>query len=95
MSRNEDSTLQRPLEINPDVLFKRVDEELVLVKIASNEIFALNETGARLWELISEGAGVEAATSRLSEEYGEPERGLRVQVEVFVAELRSEGFLLP
>ncbi len=60
MSRNEDSTLQRPLEINPDVLFKRVDEELVLVKIASNEIFALNETGARLWELISEGAGVDA-----------------------------------
>jgi len=79
--------------INRDVLFRRVEDELVLVKIATNEIFALNPTGARIWELIGEGRDVEGVVSGLRDEYGQPEDALRSKVTAFVAELRRQGFL--
>ena len=79
------------------MLFRRVDNELVLVKISSNEIYALNATAARIWELIREGAAVDAVTSALWNEYGRPvpEETIRAQVEAFVREARDLGFLLP
>ena len=78
------------------MLSRRVENELVLVKISSNEIFALNATAARIWELLESGADVEAATSALSREYArpEPEATIRSQVEAFVRQARDMGFLL-
>lgn len=94
MSGNSERDAHRPPEISPDVLFRRVDDELVLVKLATNEIFALNPTGARIWELLSEGVGVDDTIGRLSVEYAQGEPVVREQVETFVGELRAEGFLL-
>jgi Coenzyme PQQ synthesis protein D (PqqD) len=94
MSGKDDSPTER-LEVNPDVLFRQVEDELVLVKIASNEIFALNPTGARIWELISDNGDVAATVSLLAEEFEATESELREQVETFVAELQRQGFLLP
>ena len=79
--------------INRDVLFRRVEDELVLVKIATNEIFALNPTGARIWELIGEGRDVEGVVDGLRDEYDQPADALRSKVTAFVAELRRQGFL--
>lgn len=78
------------------MLSRRVDNELVLVKISSNEIFALNATAARTWELLEGGADVEAAVGALSAEYGqpEPEETIRAQVEAFVRQALDLGFLV-
>jgi hypothetical protein len=40
---------------NPDVLFRRLGDEMVLVHMKTNEIYALNPTGARFWELYCDG----------------------------------------
>ena len=40
---------------DPDVAFQRVEGEMVLVHLKTNQIFALNPTGARFWELFAEG----------------------------------------
>ena len=40
---------------HPEVLTRKVGEEVVLVHMGRNEIFALNPTAARLWELLTEG----------------------------------------
>jgi hypothetical protein len=86
----------RPFETSSDVLSRRVDNELVLVKISSNEIFALNSTAARIWELLEEGADINAAVAALSQEYGqpEPEETIRAQVEAFVRQALDLGFLV-
>ena len=41
--------------VNPDVVHRRVGDEVVLVHLERNQIFALNETGMRFWELLAEG----------------------------------------
>jgi len=41
-------------QANPDVVSRRVGGEVVLVHLQTNQIFALNETGARFWELFEQ-----------------------------------------
>lgn len=83
----------RFVEVDPDVIFRRVDDQLVLVKITTNEIHALNPTGARIWELLSEGRDIDQTVALLLDEYDAPEETMRAEVEGFVAELRQQGFL--
>ena len=54
---------------NPDVLFRRLDDEMVLVHMKTNEIYALNPTGARFWELFAEGHPRERIEERLLAEF--------------------------
>ena len=41
---------------NPDVVFRRLDDEVVLVNMKTNLIYALNPTAARFWELLRRGS---------------------------------------
>jgi len=53
----------------PDVVWKDVDGEVVLVHLETNRIYELNRTGARLWTLLNEGRSVEEAEKILTEEF--------------------------
>jgi hypothetical protein len=46
------STRVRP---HPDVLASQVDGELVLVHLGTDRILSLNQTAARIWELVCAG----------------------------------------
>lgn len=55
--------------INPRVLSERVQGEIVLVHLDTNEIYALNPTGARAWELLSAGHSQNDIARRISDEF--------------------------
>ena len=76
---------------HPDVLVRQVGEEAVLVHMGRNEIFALNTTGARLWELLSEGCSRPEAVDRLRAEFDASEKTIAVEVDRFLALLEREG----
>jgi hypothetical protein len=57
------------IRIHPAVLARRVDDELVLVHSGRNEVFSLNSTGARLWELLSEGRSPAEVVEQLAAEF--------------------------
>jgi hypothetical protein len=80
-------------EPHPDVLSRRVDDEFVLVNMRTNEIFALNVTGARLWELLRDGHQPDAALDVLLAEFEVGEDELRREVEAFLGLLEREGLL--
>jgi len=40
---------------HPDVVARQVGDDVVLVHLDTSQIFALNATGARFWELLSDG----------------------------------------
>ncbi len=58
-------------EIRPskDVVSRRVGDEIVLVNLQSEEMYSLNPTGARAWELLGEGHDQDAIEASLSDEY--------------------------
>jgi hypothetical protein len=83
----------RGLRPNPDVLSKRLDEAAVLVDIATNRIFELNETGTRAWELVCQGFDADQIAHQLVDEFDvQPERAA-YELNELIVRLRAEGLL--
>ncbi len=87
--------MNRPYTPNPDVVFKRLENRMVLVHLATNRIFELNHTGARAWELLQEGATVNDLLERLADEFEVDESTLRTEVDALFSELVNEGLIAP
>ena len=87
--------MNRPYTPNPDVVFKRLENRMVLVHLATNRIFELNHTGARTWELVQEGATVNDLLERLAGEFEVDESTLRTEVDALFSELVNEGLIAP
>lgn len=81
------------LEPNPDVVWRTVDGEVVLVHLTTNRIYALNPTGARFWELLSEGRSDADIEATLLAEFDVGADELRLEIERVEGELIAEGLL--
>lgn len=78
---------------DPQVVFRRLGDRMVLVHLHSNQILELNETAARLWELLSQDGDVATAETRLSEEYDVDPGQLRTEIETTLALLTTERMI--
>jgi hypothetical protein len=81
-------------QLHPDVVWRWVDDEAVLVNVKTNRIYSLNHTGARLWELIEAGHDREAAEAALRKEFDVDEGELRREVAALLEGLAKEGLIL-
>jgi hypothetical protein len=81
------------LKLNPDVEFRRLGERMVLVHLSSNQVFELNSTGARVWELLEEGVGKEQLLKILTDEFEVGPEQLRQDVDDLIRDLKSAGLI--
>jgi hypothetical protein len=73
-----------------------MDEDALVVDPRTREVHLLNETGARIWELLETASSVDELCAALADEYeGVPAETLRHEVETFVTDLGGKGLLLP
>jgi hypothetical protein len=82
------------LRMNPDVIARRMHDEVVLVHLGTDRIYTLNATAARFWELLEGGMERPAIQRILGEEFDVDERRLDEEMETLVAELSAQGLLL-
>jgi hypothetical protein len=78
---------------HPSVVSRRVDDEVVLVHLETNGIFALNATAARFWELIETGCSRAEAEARLAEIFDVEAAALNREVDECVKRLMDEGLV--
>jgi hypothetical protein len=87
----------RPEELilipHPSVVSRRVHDEVVLVHLETNGIFALNATAARFWELIEEGCTRAEAETQLGEIFDVEATELSREVDDCVKRLVEEGLV--
>jgi hypothetical protein len=76
-----------------DVVWRRLEDEVVIVHLKTNRIYRLNRTAARFWELLNEGLDREHLERELLEEFDVEEAELRREIDSVVAELSREGLL--
>ena len=84
------------MKIKDGYLLKKVAGDFVIVPIkkgALTSVMTLNETGAFLFEKISEGADETGAVKALLEEYNTNEQTALRDVRNFIAELSRAGVL--
>jgi hypothetical protein len=86
---------QDPGQVRPsgDAVVKRLGDEVVLVQLQTNQIYTLNRTGARLWELLEQEHDLERAQEQLLSEFDVDEEQLRGEVRTIVDELVTKGLL--
>jgi hypothetical protein len=63
---------------------RRVDDQVVVVHLGTNQVYSLNKTGGRLWELLADGLTPGDAFTRMTEEFVMPESVLRDEVDQFL-----------
>jgi Coenzyme PQQ synthesis protein D (PqqD) len=81
------------LRLNPDVIAKRLDQATVLVHMSTNRIFELNETGARVWELLGQGLDADRIVRHLVDEFDVDDARAADEVKNLLMRLRTEGLL--
>jgi hypothetical protein len=87
--------MHRPWKRSPDVLSQQVRNETVLLDLASDKYFGLDEVGGRIWRLIGEGKTVTGIVNALLEEYEVDQARLEADVSACIADLEEAGLLVP
>lgn len=86
-------SLDDTVTIKPDVVFKELSGEGVLLDLASGLYFGLDETSTRLWQLISERGVLRRVLDDMLVEFDvEPDR-LRQDLLNFVEELTRRNLV--
>jgi hypothetical protein len=81
------------LRPNPEVIAKSLDQTTVLVDIATTRIFELNETGTRIWELLSQGLNVEQIVQHLVSEFEVEDAQAAEELKTLLSQLRDQGLV--
>jgi hypothetical protein len=81
------------VQIGDDVLYQQLEGEAVLLNMASQQYFGLNETGARMWELLIELRDVGSVAERLASIYSTDPVTLRADLDALIADLSTAGLL--
>jgi hypothetical protein len=76
-----------------DVISRPFGDAAVLVDLTTNQIFELNRTGYRIWELLEERLDRAAITDVLQREFKVERSQLEFEVDELLNELRRENLL--
>ena len=72
-----------------------IDDEIVVMHLASGEFFSLTETGRTLWLLIDGTRNRDKLLAEVAAHYGAQPAEIVDDVDAFLAKLRLAGFLDP
>ena len=78
---------------DPNVLAKRVDDEIVLVHLETNRIYELNRTAAFLWDALAAGATHVELEQRLALEFDVDPEQLAREIDELLRQFTSERLI--
>ena len=82
------------LSFAPDVVLQVINGEALILKLQEEEVFSLNETGARVAQLIDEGRSLDAVIDALTDEYATARENIEHEVKDLVKALVSKGLVI-
>ena len=75
------------------VMFRELDGEAVLLNLQNEMYYGLDETGTRMWQLLTTSDSVQAAMDQLLEEFDVSAETLEQDLAEMITELKSHGLL--
>lgn len=86
-------TLADRVVVPQHVLVRFMDRESVLLNLETERYFGLDETGTRMWQVVTSAQTVEAALQQLLEEYDAQPEVLRGNLTELLGRLVENGLL--
>jgi hypothetical protein len=93
LSAGEPPPLPERVEVAPDVVFRQVSGEAVILDLGSERYYGLDETGTRMWVLLAEHGSLAGVRERLLAEYEVAPEDLERDLAELVRRLIDEGLL--
>ena len=81
------------VRVTPDVLHQELGGETVLLNLANESYFGLDEVGTRVWQVLGETNSANDVVSRLVAEFDVTVEQLRQDVERLIIELADAGLV--
>ena len=78
---------------DPNVLAKRVDDEIVLVHLETNRIYELNRTAASLWDLLGTGLTPVELEEQMALEFDVEREQVAHEIDELLRHLASEQLI--
>jgi hypothetical protein len=80
-------------EVLPHVLVRFLDKESVLLNLETERYFGLDETGTRMWQLVTTAPNLDAAYQELQDEFDVESELLRSHLSELLVRLVDNGLL--
>lgn len=81
------------LVIPKDVIFEKVDDQVVLLSLEGGRYYKLNGSGSRVWALIQEHGELKKVQDAMTQEFDADEAEIRSSVATLVADLEAHGLV--
>ena len=91
LSKEDHTAFQ--VRIFPDVLFRDLSGEAVLLDLKSQRYFGLDEVGTRIWQLLNKDGCIETVVAAMCGEYEADEAELRQDLRSFLLDLAEAGLI--
>lgn len=92
-SKSEPQQLFCAVKPNPNVIFRRLGDEIVLFHLGSDRFYELNGTAARFWELLNGGNDGPQIQEKMLEEFAIDPAQLAGEAEALLDSLRQEDLI--
>ena len=83
------------MRLNPDVVFRDLDGEAVILDLGSGTYFGLNQVGTRVWQLISDGSDEAQIVDVIATEYDADRATIAADVARLLNDLRARRLIVP
>jgi hypothetical protein len=80
-------------EVLPHVLVRFLDKETVLLNLETERYFGLDETGTRMWQVVTTAPNIDAAYQELQNEFDVESELLRLHFTELLGRLVDNGLL--
>lgn len=87
-------TFSERVSVAPDVLFRLVGEEGVLLNLNTTLYLGLNPVGTRMWSVLSNASSIQAAYDELLQEFEVEPAQLRADLEEFIDQLLGQKLIV-
>jgi hypothetical protein len=78
----------------PDVIARRIKDEVVLVQLKTERILVLNLTAVRFWVLLCQGCDWPEILTRMSAEFEVKEEQLQLEIQQILEQMQRERLLV-
>ena len=87
--------LNQTFTISDEVICQVLEDESVLLDLASENYLGLDEVGTRIWRLIDDGETMRSVVATMLDEYDTNEDTLVGDLDKFLNDLQVQGLITP
>lgn len=86
--------IQKSISVSKQVLCQKIGDETVLLDLASEQYFGLDEVGTRFWELLSNSKPFNEIVHVMADEYEAPQSQIEQDLKELLIRLSAEGLVI-